>query len=141
MEAHNDDVEFNIVAFCEIYGFDQYITTFDDSYNTVIGDGGVSLSGGQSQLVALARALYQSPDFLILDEPTASMDSEMEKWVMNLLNSIKKHMIVLMVTHRIKAAYDSDYVYLLKNGEIVEEGNPKMMAQVAGNPISDYFSI
>ncbi|MFN8355776.1 MAG: peptidase domain-containing ABC transporter [Spirosomataceae bacterium] len=112
-----------IVAFCQRLGFAPFFESFPQSYLTVVGEEGVNLSGGQKQLVALARALYQQPQLLLLDEATAAMDRQMEQFVMQLLARLKRQMCIFLVTHRIQNAQKADWIYWLEKGEIILEGS------------------
>ena len=120
----------NVEAFCNIYGFHHYITQLKKGYKTVIGDDPSSLTGAQSQLVALASALYPCPAILILNQSTTEMDFRMEQYVFDTLHRIKEHMIVLIITERPKIAYRSDYVYLLNDGQISKKGDPEAITNV-----------
>ena len=111
-----------VLQFCNKYGFENYFMQFPQNYGTILGEEGVNISGGQKQLVALARALYHSPQILILDEPTSAMDRNTENFVLNLLQNLKSDMIIFIVSHRIKIAHYSDYIYILENGNISAQG-------------------
>ncbi|MDR2929265.1 MAG: peptidase domain-containing ABC transporter [Cytophagaceae bacterium] len=106
------------MEFCKATGFDSYFTVFPQSYYTVLGEEGINLSGGQKQLVGIARAMYIRPDFLLLDEPTASMDKNTEHHIFNLLMKIKEHTGILLITHKALLAQSTDYIYLLDKGKI-----------------------
>ncbi len=106
----------NVISFCANYGFDKHFTNLQNGYFTIVGENGNNLSGGQKQLISLARALYKKPEVLLLDEPTSSMDSKTEEFVINLLRKQKKLMLTIVVTHRTKILEISDNVYVLKNG-------------------------
>ena len=114
-----------IIAFCKNFGFSTYFEQFPQSYYTLLGEEGLNLSGGQKQLVALARALYQKPQLLLLDEPTAAMDRNMEQFVLDLLLKIKKQMGIILVTHRPKPAYNTDRIYIIEEGKVVTGGTPQ----------------
>jgi len=86
----------------------------------MLGEDGVNISGGQQQLIALARALYRRPSLLLLDEPTAAMDSKTEQFVMNLLQQHKNQCIIQLVTHRKHLANISDRVYVLESGTCLQ---------------------
>jgi ATP-binding cassette subfamily B protein len=90
----------NAVEFCRKYGFDKFFEALPQDYLTIVGEEGVNLSGGQKQMVGLARALYHNPNMLLLDEPTSAMDSKTESFVLDLLKRLKSEKIILMVTHR-----------------------------------------
>ncbi len=110
------------VEFCMQTGFHNYFMEFPQNYGTLLGEQGINISGGQKQLVGLARALWTKPSFLILDEPTSAMDRNTENFVLNLLNSLKKDTCIILITHRIKTARFSDRIYILENGQIRTQG-------------------
>jgi len=112
------------IKFCQGMGFDQYFQSFPQSYQTILGEEGVNISGGQKQLVALARALFRQPKLLLLDEATSSMDKNAEAFVLNLLLKLKSEMAIIMVTHRVQAARKADCIYILENGKITMSGKP-----------------
>jgi ATP-binding cassette subfamily B protein len=113
-----------VIEFCKQMGFDQYFETFPQSYLTILGEEGVNISGGQKQLVALARVLFRRPRLLLLDEATASMDKRAETFTLDLLLKLKSYMAIIVVTHRIQTAKRADYVYILENGRITVSGKP-----------------
>ena len=90
-------------------------------YETIVGEQGVRLSGGQRQRIGIARALYHSPKFLILDEATSSLDSETENKVMNCINSLKKDITILIVAHRISTLKNCDKILVINDGKLVAE--------------------
>ena len=113
------------VELCRRYDFERFFQRFPQGYATLLGESGRKLSGGEKQLIALARALVCQPDFLILDEPTASMDPGMEQFVMNLLTEYKRNSIVLMVSHKSPLLLKyADYAGVLENGRLVCVGTP-----------------
>ena len=118
-----------IVSFCQEYGFDQYFKEFPQNYLTILGEEGVNISGGQQQLVALARALYQKPQLLLLDEATSAMDRNMEQFVLSLLHKIKENAGVILVTHRVKPARQADRIYILQGGAVKLVGSPATLMQ------------
>ncbi|MCZ8354036.1 MAG: cysteine peptidase family C39 domain-containing protein [Cyclobacteriaceae bacterium] len=102
------------INFCNENGFSKYFDKIPNSYNCIIGESGISLSGGQIQLLAIARALFLSPQILLLDEPTSAMDSNMENFVFELLNSKKQNMITLLVSHNNQVIERCDRVVPIK---------------------------
>lgn len=113
-----DTIE-NIVTFCKEYGFEQqFIQKLPNGYSTILGENGINLSGGQKQLLALMRTLYQNPQFLILDESTSAMDRNTEQFVLNLLNRLKSNMGILFVTHRLYSLPTvADKIVVVENGQ------------------------
>lgn len=110
-------------VFCSQSGFHRYFMEFPQNYATLLGEQGINISGGQKQLVGLARAMWSNPGFLILDEPTSAMDRNMENFVLNLINKMKDAMCIILVTHNIKVARFCDRIYILENGQIQSAGN------------------
>lgn len=106
-----------VFSFCKDYGFDKYFTRFHCGYDTVLSDQGINISGGQRQLLGLARALYKMPKILLLDEVTSAMDQQTEQFVLELLEKCKRQMGILLISHRIKPLAITSKVYLLKNGK------------------------
>jgi ATP-binding cassette, subfamily C, bacteriocin exporter len=104
------------MQFCKEYGFDIYFSKMPQAYMTIVGEEGINLSGGQKQLIALARAMYKNPEILLLDEPTAAMDKKTEVFVMDLIQKIKKDKMILMVSHRSSIASVADYTFQLEDG-------------------------
>lgn len=88
------------INFCETNGFGKYFNELPQSYNCLVGEEGINLSGGQRQLVAVVRALFQNPQLLLLDEATTAMDKQMENFVLHKLSSEKQKRITVFVTHR-----------------------------------------
>ncbi|MDR0573953.1 MAG: peptidase domain-containing ABC transporter [Tannerella sp.] len=103
----------HVMQFCKNYGFNTYFDDFPQGLNTLTGEDGINLSGGQQQLIGFARALYRSPLLLLLDEPTSAMDVGTEKFVINLLQQKSAQFATLMVTHRSSLADISTRIYRL----------------------------
>lgn len=106
------------VAFCKEIGFHHFFENLPQGYFTIVGEDGIHLSGGQKQLVALARTLFRRPSLLILDEATSAMDKKTENFVLDLISKIKKDCCIIMVNHRLSIESKVDRVYLLENGVI-----------------------
>ncbi|MDP2336938.1 MAG: ATP-binding cassette domain-containing protein, partial [Bacteroidota bacterium] len=112
----------DVIGFCRETGFDSFIREFQQGYATIINENSTNLSGGQQQLIALARALYQKPQVLLLDEATAAMDRRTEQFVIKLLQKLKKEMIIIFVTHRVQLARQTDHIYVIENKQISASG-------------------
>jgi ATP-binding cassette subfamily B protein len=118
---------YNALLFCKRMGFERYFLQLPEGYATNLWENGPTISGGQQQLIAFARALYRNPRILLLDEPTSSMDREMEGFTHNILKDYKKHSIILLVTHKISSAKLSDRIYILNKGRIEKTGDHKQL--------------
>jgi ATP-binding cassette subfamily B protein len=105
-----------LVVFCREYGFDRYFEQLPQSWLTILGEGGVALSGGQRQLLALARCLFAGPQLLLLDEPTAAMDSATEQFVIGVLRRYRPQAGILIISHKDSLTQLADRVYFLQDG-------------------------
>lgn len=118
-----------IVDFCREYGFEKFFSSLPQGYVTLLGEEGINISGGQQQLVALARALYKRPQVLILDEATSAMDRNTESFVMDLLERLRTELSIILVTHRVKTAEQADRIYVLEEGLITAHGSSSELMQ------------
>ncbi|QTD36733.1 peptidase domain-containing ABC transporter [Polaribacter batillariae] len=134
-----EDKPENVVAFCQEYGFEEFIKDFPQGYATILGEEGVNLSGGQKQIIALARVLYKKPELLILDEATAAMDRKTEKFSIELISKLKENMGVLFISHRLETLKKyADNIYVLEGGKTVVQGSHKELLETS-NFYSDYW--
>ncbi len=120
-----------VINFCRETGLDSFINEFQQGYSTIINENSTNLSGGQQQLIALARALYQKPQVLLLDEATAAMDRRTEQFVLKLLQKKKKEMMVIFVTHRVQLARQTDFIYVIENKQIAASGTHDEVLQTS----------
>ncbi len=100
-----------------------FVFNLPEGLDTVIGDRGVRLSGGEKQRIALARALLRQPSLLILDEATSNLDSKNEKKILQSIEKLHGDLTILMIAHRFSTIESADVVYLMEKGHIVEEGS------------------
>lgn len=109
-----------IVQFCQKTGLHDYIAKLPLGYFTPVGEGGISISGGQKQLICLARCLFHNPQLLLLDEPTAAMDKATEAFVINLLKEYSRNRGVIVISHKDALIDMADSVYRLEKGQLYE---------------------
>ena len=110
----------------------QFISNMPDGYDTVIGAAGKELSGGEKQRISIARAILANPKILILDEATASVDTETEKAIQNSLNYLVKGRTTLSIAHRLSTLRDADRLVVIEQGKIQEEGTAAKLEEQQG---------
>lgn len=119
--------QMKIQSVLEELGLLNTFKSFTNGLSTIIGDGGIPVSGGQKQLIGIARLLLQDPDVLIFDEPTSALDSRSISRFFKLLNRIKKDKCVLLITHRPEVAQLADQIYVLSGKTNGRAGSPTML--------------
>ncbi len=99
-----------------------FITSLPDGYETVIGEGGATLSGGEKQRIAIARAIMKDAPIIILDEATANVDPENEKELTEAIENLTKHKTIIMIAHRLKTVRNADQIIVVDKGKIIQKG-------------------
>jgi len=116
--ASHDD----IVNAARLANAEEFILKMPHGYDTLVGERGVTLSGGQRQRLGIARAIIRDSPILILDEPTASLDTESERLVMEALEKLMAGRTVITITHRLNTISDYDKIFVIRNGMVEEQG-------------------
>ena len=109
-----------------------FIMSLPDGYNTVIGEGGATLSGGEKQRISIARAILKDAPIIILDEATSSVDPENESLLMGAIAELTKNKTVIMIAHRLKTVRNADQILVLADGHIVQQGTHEKLINQAG---------
>ncbi len=107
---------------------EDWINNLPDGYNTRVGERGVQISGGQRQRIAIARALYNNADYFFFDEATSSLDGESEQKIMQAIDAMSGEKTVVLVAHRLNTVMACDYIYLMGDGLIIDEGSYDYLA-------------
>ncbi len=119
-----------VIAAAKLANADEFISRMPHGYDTVVGERGDTLSGGQRQRIGIARAVIRNSPIMILDEPTAALDTESERLVIEGLQRLMKGRTVIMIAHRLSTIRDADKIIVLKDGVVAEEGtNDELIAR------------
>jgi len=116
-----------IVHVSKLAMLDDYINGLEFGYETMIGENGVKMSGGQRQRLGIARALYNNPKILILDEGTAALDDKSQECVINSINAIASEITVITIAHRLDTVKNSDLILLIEKGSVKKEISKNML--------------
>jgi len=121
-----------IVRVCKLADIHDFIESLPEGYDTVVGERGLKLSGGEKQRVSIARVLLKNPPILVFDEATSSLDSKSEKNILSALNAIAENKTTLVIAHRLSTIVDADEILVLEHGEIREQGNHDQLLELKG---------
>ena len=111
---------------------DELIEALPDGYNTVLDEGGSSLSGGEKQRISIARAILKDAPIIIMDEATAALDAENEHEIIAAIEALTKNKTVIMIAHRIKSIKNADHIIAIKDGRVVQDGSPRELVEKEG---------
>jgi ATP-binding cassette subfamily B protein len=110
----------------------EFIETLPDGYNTIIGESGATISGGEKQRISIARAILKDAPIIILDEATANVDPENEKHLQDAIAELTRNKTIIMIAHRLKTVKNSDQILVLSEGRIVQRGNHDKLMKEKG---------
>ena len=127
-----------IIMVCESIGILNFIEALPHGFNTYLGENGATLSGGQKQHIAIARALYKDPEIFVLDEATSSLDSQSESYIKKAINHLSNQQkTIIIIAHRLSTVVHADKIVVLENGEILEQGTHEELYLLKHN----YFNL
>jgi len=129
--VNSEDIDDNLIErVSKLAMLDNYIDELEFGYETMIGENGVKMSGGQRQRLGIARALYNQPKILILDEGTAALDNKSQEYVINSINSMANEITVITIAHRLDTVKNCDLILLIEKGSVKKEISKNMLSKL-----------
>jgi len=130
--ADNNASKEDVISAAILANIHHFIDDLPDKYNTMVGERGLKLSGGEKQRIAIARAVLKKPKIIIFDEATSSLDSKSENKILNSMKKISKDITSLVIAHRLSTISDADNIYVLDHGNIIESGSHEYLLTLKG---------
>ena len=130
--ANNNANKDDVIKAASVANIHHFIDSLPEKYDTLVGERGLKLSGGEKQRVAIARAVLKNPKIILFDEATSSLDSESENKILHSMKEISKNITSLIIAHRLSTIKDADNIYVLNEGEVIESGNHDYLLNLKG---------
>jgi ABC-type bacteriocin/lantibiotic exporter with double-glycine peptidase domain len=124
-----------IVKACQITGAEEFIKDFPDSYQTILGEFGINMSGGQKQRLSLARGIVTDPPILILDESTSGLDPVLESQILDKILYYRQGKTTIMISHRPRVIQRADFIVYLDKGRLITQGSPQDLLNIPGEHV------
>ena len=125
--ANENSSDAEILEAAKLSYCDEFIKKLPNKYETLIGENGVRLSGGEKQRISIARAMMKKSPIILLDEATSSLDSETESKIQDALKALTKDKTTIVIAHRLSTILNSNNIYVIDSGKIVASGNHKTL--------------
>ncbi len=134
MDANENDIkEAARLSYCE-----EFINELPNKYETIIGENGIRLSGGEKQRISIARAMLKKTPIILLDEATSSLDSETEEKIQNAINILTKNKTTIVIAHRLSTILNSDKIFVIEKGEVLASGKHDELLNISSQYKSFY---
>ena len=130
--GHTEAGRHEVDAAAKAARIDEFIASLPDGYDTVVGERGLKLSGGEKQRVAIARTILKRPAIMLFDEATSALDTKTEKEIQESLSEVSKNRTTLIIAHRLSTVVEADEILVLEAGRIVERGRHDVLLAQAG---------
>jgi len=127
-DASREEIE----AAADVACIREFIERLPNGYETMVGERGLKLSGGEKQRIAIARAILKKPRILLFDEATSSLDSQTEQAILETLRQVARDHTTLVIAHRLSTVVDADRILVMEEGRIIEQGSHKTLLEKAG---------
>lgn len=121
-----------VVRAAKLANIHDFVAQLPQQYDTIVGERGLKLSGGEKQRVAIARAVLKNPRIVIFDEATSSLDSQSESMILNAMQEVTQGVTTLVIAHRLSTIVDADTIYVLDQGRVVESGSHRELLEMQG---------
>jgi ATP-binding cassette subfamily B protein len=135
----DEKIEDKVEEFAKLSHVHDDIMSFENKYDTIVGERGATLSGGQRQRVTIARALAKRSKMIILDDCLSAVDTETEEEIIKTLRQQAKGKTIVVISHRLKAVKNADQIYVFDDGQIVENGSHNQLISREGIYYSMYM--